>query len=475
MVTQSGSVSLTATSGTLANGGLIQAGTGAALQAGTAISNTGSVLTQGGDATLQAGTDLTNGGLVIAQTGGASLTATSGTLSNSGLVQAETSATLQAASGIANAGSIVALTGNASLTTASGTLSSAGVISAAASGAVVTLTASGGPIVQPVATGRIIAGGSVAMTASGGITLNGLVQDDTGVTLNSGGAISQNGILIADLLTGSAAGNVDLLGTTPTANQVATLGNFTAGGGRFALNDGTNLQLNGVVSALTISINDGTNTISLGNGGFVTGGTVRPPTAVPSAQLPPNGLTTQGAYLIAGSVIQTGDRFTVTNQPGTRESVLSITLSPNSPTDTLQFNTGGGLQAPGTWLILNIANGRASGLINVAALDFLFSPPPGQAALSGLVNNLAGNAAAAASFISPQSNANFRINGCPIHSVNCVLLATQGLPTASPVNDILLGLPPTQDPEDLVLPVVSDERYEVLGCEDPNGAAGVHT
>ncbi len=80
---------------------------------------------------------------------------------------------------------MIAQTGNATLTSKAGTLTDNGLISAATTNAIVGLTASGGPIIQ--SGGSIIAGGSIAMDATGGMTLNGLVKDDTGVFLNSGG------------------------------------------------------------------------------------------------------------------------------------------------------------------------------------------------------------------------------------------------------------------------------------------------
>ena len=52
------------------------------------------------------------------------------------------------------------------------------------------------------------------------------------------------------------------------------------------------------------------------------------------------------------------------------------------------------------------------------------------------------------------------INSCPIHSVNCVLLPTQGLPTANPLNDINFGsMFNPDDQDDLLLPIVSDQDY----------------
>ena len=234
------------------------------------------------------------------------------------------------------------------------------------------------------------------------------------------------------------------------------------------LNDNVNLLISGVVTAATINIHDGTNTISLGDGSFVTGGTTRGSGTLLESQLP-NSSNTPGAYLSAGSVIQTGTSFTVNpnNQPG----VLEITLSTGGG-GTVQFSADG-LVAPSTWLIVNVGNGQAGGPIDVKALDFVYSPPPGKADFTGTIDGDSGQAAAGEAFIEPQPNASFRVDGCPIHSVNCELLATQGVPQSNPANDISVGAPlNTQNPEDLVLPEVSDERYELVPCDAPVNEAG---
>jgi hypothetical protein len=190
-----------------------------------------------------------------------------------------------------------------------------------------------------------------------------------------------------------------------------------------------------------------------------------------ASQLPPNGTTTLGAYLYAGNVLQTGTSFTVTNLSGTPESILAITL-PTNGGGTLQFNSGG-LYAPNTWLIVSVGDGQGSGQIDVMSFDFDYSPPPARAEFTGTIDGDSGQAAAGVSYIEPQPDPNFRIDGCPIHSVNCVLLATQGVPTTNPANDINVGAPlNTENPEDLVLPVVSDEHYELMPCYDPTGIVG---
>jgi hypothetical protein len=76
------------------------------------------------------------------------------------------------------------------------------------------------------------------------------------------------------------------------------------------------------------------------------------------------------------------------------------------------------------------------------------------------VTGLTGAAAAGVSGIQPSPNSNFRINSCPIASVNCVLLSTLAVPTANPLNDINIGTLSNQNDEyDLLLPIVSDQDY----------------
>ena len=66
-----------------------------------------------------------------------------------------------------------------------------------------------------------------------------------------------------------------------------------------------------------------------------------------------------------------------------------------------------------------------------------------------------------------------RIDGCPIHSVNCSVLSTLSLPQGSPLQDLALAAPVSSDnSSDLVLPVVSDERYDLISCEDDPAMPG---
>jgi hypothetical protein len=125
-----------------------------------------------------------------------------------------------------------------------------------------------------------------------------------------------------------------------------------------------------------------------------------------------------------------------------------------------KFDATSGLNAPATWLILGLSNGAAAvGAINVKALDVSFTGGAGSASLFGTINGLSGQGAASAGNIQPTPNPNFKVNACAIHSVNCVLLPTQGIPQINPISEIFFGslFNPSSDDDDLLVPIVSDK------------------
>jgi hypothetical protein len=183
-----------------------------------------------------------------------------------------------------------------------------------------------------------------------------------------------------------------------------------------------------------------------------TSGVTRPQGGLTQAALPMAATSAAGFFITTGNLVQTGV-LSVSGVP----SILRIDASAG-----ITFAPApNGLVAPNTWLILALGPGaKATGGINVLALDAVFSGLAVGTQLSGSVGGFGGNAAAGAARIAPGSNSTFRINGCPISSVNCVLLTTQGIPTASPLNGFVIGslFDPT-DQDDLLLPLVSDDVY----------------
>ncbi len=195
---------------------------------------------------------------------------------------------------------------------------------------------------------------------------------------------------------------------------------------------------------------------------IVTGGNVRPAGLIPPVSLfPQNGAA--GAAFTTTTFTQIGSSM-VTGQGG-GPSTLQITASGN-----VQFDPPLGLIAPGTWLILNVPNGRITGDIYVIALDVRFQRPGG-ADLLGAIDGNTSPTAASLGFIQPEPNRNYLFNRCVIGGVTCAgtLLNAPGLQVENtvfvPVDALLALVTPglVLEPEDkddlLQLPVVSREDY----------------
>lgn len=273
------------------------------------------------------------------------------------------------------------------------------------------------------------------------------------VLTSNAGSIAETGALTTNLLTGSAAGDASLTGTA-LSNRVGQLGSFSSGG-TFSLNDGSGLTILGPLTAPTINIDTGPNAMTLADQAVITtGGIERPPGTVTT--FPPNALTTNGAYLTtAGGFTQQGTSTILGIGGG--PNVLRIDATGNA---NITFDPVAGLQGKSTWLIVDVANGTISGQVTVKNLDVILSGQTGSANLTGTVTGLTGPTTAGASHIQPSPNSNFRINGCPIQSVTCVLLPSESVPVANPLNDIDIGtLSNPNEDQDLLLPIVSDQDY----------------
>jgi hypothetical protein len=218
------------------------------------------------------------------------------------------------------------------------------------------------------------------------------------------------------------------------------------------VNAGGSISLGGVLNAPLILVNNGGGTVTVLDGTqIVTTGTIRPTGALTMDQLPSSTTSTSGFYLTTGLYQQNG-ALTVSGATSTARIDAS---------SAVQFGNSGGIVDTTGWVILSLTSGAsATGAVDVNNLDAVFAGSTAGTALTGSVHGLSGNAAAGAANISPGTNSTFQINGCPISSVNCVLITTQGIPAASPLRDFTIGsvFNPT-DEDDLLLPLVSDEVY----------------
>lgn len=299
--------------------------------------------------------------------------------------------------------------------------------------------------------GIVNAGTSAAITVGGSLSISGALAAGN-ISLFSGGAINETGALTASSITGAAVGDAKLLGNG--GNQIATLNSFFSNT-LFALNDSTDLTINGPLAAPTIVINVPNNLVTLSDGATIaTGGIPRPPGSLTTF---PTSDTTEGAYLTVGNFLQVGTSIVQGFGDIANPNILRISVA---GAGGIVFSKVGGLQGSNTWLILDIDSGLASGNVFVRSLDVNRTGTTGATELVGTIAGVKGPAAAGAAGITPTPSSNFRFNSCPIHSVNCVLLTAQAIPTANPLNDIAIGsLYNPNDQDDLLLPIVSDQDY----------------
>jgi filamentous hemagglutinin family protein len=314
----------------------------------------------------------------------------------------------------------------------------------------------------------IAAGGTLALAAgAGGIHLgDGAAIDPPALlALGSAGGITEaaGAGITAEVLSslGPVGGAVSLAGT---ANAIGMVKDVTAQT-TLALADNVALALAGTIAAPLIAIDTQNHPLTLANGATLLTGGIAQPANLPSgpAALPflPSAATTGGgAYLTAGSFAQQGRSAVAPLAGGTAPTVLSIATPGGGG---MRFDPAQGLVGPTTWLVLNLGTttpGQASGNVFVKSLALEYAPPLGTAGLFGSVNELTGLSAAGAGVIVPTPNPAFRFNNCPIHSINCVLLPTQQIPTANPLQNFSLDTMLNRNDEDeLLLPIVTDQDY----------------
>jgi len=359
----------------------------------------------------------------------------------------------------------------------------------AASGGTVDLTTTTGGITQ--AGGTLIAatltsGGNIAGTLTlnaptnqigtiSGVSATGLsLYDATALTLANlvsvgpagfadftvAGGLNQatSGALIAGTLNsaGGLGATTALLGS---GNRIGAVGSLIVASGSLSLNDSIDLTVNanGILRAHQIAVTDSGNTVTLLNGAtIVTDGIIRPsgtllPSDLPTAIKNTNG----GAYFTVGTFQQNG----ALNASGLNGSANILRID---ATKAVNLDSTVGLNGPDTWLILSLGSGAsASGAINVKALDVNYTGVIGGTSLSGSIDGVTGQGAAGSANIEPAADQNFKFNSCAIHSVNCVLLTSQGVPQIAPSSEIVFSIPfvpNTDDNVDIVVPLVSDSN-----------------
>jgi len=298
-----------------------------------------------------------------------------------------------------------------------------------------------------------------------------------GITLDSlSGRLTASGTVnAAQEITGKAGSGATLSGRMSAGGAIS----LTAAGGALLLAPGSNTQAAVAVTAQAASatlsgqvtaprINVFASVISLQGGTLVVGGSVLPPgiAAKGVRDLSTDGA---GAFFKAETSFTQAGRTEVKPLDGNTGSTVRITLSTPSGGRGTTLSLAD-LNAPTTSLVLDLNSGSGTGTrVTIGSLTALytgigfggFGTPAGSSGLNltdSTVGGQAGQAAAAGSRIAPVPNQDYRVNGCAIASVNCIVLRAQLLPVGNPLKEIALGFLREQDDDrDLLVPNISDQ------------------
>ncbi len=268
------------------------------------------------------------------------------------------------------------------------------------------------------------------------------------LSVTAGGSITEpSGVVVAGLLEGSAVGLAQFGPDAPAGSaSVTTLGPFSVAAGSFTLTDSLPLAITGPLNANYFAIT-APGSIVLSHATITTLGL---PVAEQSATVP----------------ARPGSFFSVTTAGGRFLELGRTTIDPAGGTNTvrIQLNPAGGvisfadLVAPNTTLILDTGAGTAVGTIDLGALIVIGNL--GSSTLEGMVANLSGLVASSKATISPFQSPHYRLNSCPLMSVNCIFIAPEQVPQGNPLSNIaIVGAPPTQREIDLLLPNVAAQDY----------------
>jgi filamentous hemagglutinin family protein len=487
----------------LAASGALTVPSGVTANAGTAMALRGSSLTLAGDIaapvlafTATAGDIVQNAG-AIAWTSGASLAAPGAIEQAGGRLNGAPGAPLSGSAGLGfrataagnrvaalgpfSAGSGIALTTGGDLVIVGGLASGAGTLALSAGGTITLLAvpvtaasgevSAGGSVIQQPG-GVLAAGGALGIGAGLDIALGGTVTADplrlaagrdivqpasgalaTGtLTLAAGRDVGIGGSITAGTVTGSAGGAMTLDGP---AIRVALLRDVAAGSRIVVLNDAA-LTVRGAVSAPSVIIRaDGP--LSIDDVRLTTAGVSYaepPPGPLTVARLPEPVPGTPGAVFETTSPSLDISELTVIPIGG--NATLALRLPATGGALTIAGNT---LIAPDADVVFDLgAGGSAIGRIDVRNLTILGGG--GRTELEGLVRGFDGEAAASLALIGPQFQADYRINNCPVGSVNCVLILVQIPVTTNPLGQ--LGIVATRDDSDdpdVLIPNVAERDF----------------
>lgn len=394
--------------------------------AGTLTQSVGSSIRSGNETLLATGSDLFLAGSLDA---GSLRAGAGGTIALAGSSRVES--TGPAALSAGNAANLAGtLTAAGPLEIGAGReLTVAGTVRTTAGAA--TLTAAEGPL--SLTTGAVLAtSGPASLSAGTSLVLGGTLSSDGTVALKAGDAASLSGTVTA-----STAVSVDA---------------------------GRTVTLSGAVAAPRLSVGGASSpaTVTLSGGSIAVGGTVQTVGSALSLLPAAAGGIAPGAFISGGRLVQTGTTV-VAPLAGTAQATIRVDVSGG-----IRFTN---LDARNANLVLNLGTGTATGEIKVNSLSVLYAGG-GSAELTGTVRDplngttLAGDAAAAAGRIGRTfgsgtvalSDRQYRLNGCAIASINCVVFTADRVPVTNPLKEIDLSFFGRQDDDaELLVPNITDQ------------------
>jgi len=489
-----GSADITAKAGSVGISGQLTSNGALTIAAGTdvveqspAYAIDGPSIAPGGSITIAGAGTITAGGAVtiggrLADLGALSITAA--TSFNEGQYASITGApiTIAAAGGPAIFDGALTSTGPLGLSTGGDFIEDGGAtIAASTTGAIAAkgavtingalkiaggLGITAGTAFSEASTGSITGGAPTTIAAGSALTIGGQIVASqslgltagTGFTENGSGSITAGPIAI-DAKSGAATidgaltstGSLSLLSSTDLSQGAAST--ISAAGSTTMIAPGT-ITLAGTLAAPTIYLGEPATQLIVWNGNTVdTNSDIHG--ATNSVSIPAPLTSGQGVFLDSAAFQQTGTSSV--NPLSDTAATMQVKIEGRG---SAQFAS---LVAPKTQLLLVLeGGGNATGSIDVAGLNIYYTlgvTPLKPVSLLGTVGGDGGYGAAAVGFSHHVANINYQINGCPIESINCVLLSPLVVPVVDPVNDYAEGTQRKRRRDDDALPNVGEEDY----------------
>ncbi|MGH7070722.1 MAG: beta strand repeat-containing protein, partial [Acetobacteraceae bacterium] len=301
--------------------------------------------------------------------------------------------------------------------------------------------------IVPLAVAGPVTASFFSITDSSNVSFTGATDSGT-LNITALGSITEpSGTVTAALLEGSADSLAQFGPDAPAGSaSITTLGPFSVTDGTFTLTDSVPLNIIGPLSANNFAI------------------------AAPGSIVLTNAtITTIGLPVVQQSdadPARPGSYFDVTTPAGRFLELGRTTINPGGGPATVRIdlNPAGGLisfadlVAPTTTLILDTGAGDAGGTIDLGALIVIGNL--GSSDLTGAISNLSGVVASSKATISPFQSAHYRLNSCPLMSVNCIFIAPPEVPQGNPLSGIaIVGAQPNQRDIELLLPNVAAQDY----------------